>query len=199
MPFVVLWGSLAWFLFAPMCAADVYRLGNGAHYTDHLPPERVQEGYTVLDKQGREVRRLPPAATPEELEAERRKAAAKREKQRLEEAQAKRDAVLLQLYASEDAIRAAREARLESLASRRVVLVGQVQSMRQRLALLEREDPQSDEIPRLHRRLAEYEETERLLLRERQAEMARFDADLERWRYLKQTGARPVVKASPKN
>ncbi|MEW6766032.1 MAG: hypothetical protein AB1344_09650 [Pseudomonadota bacterium] len=184
-------------LMLPPAQAEVYRLDNGAHYTDSLSPDRAREGYTVLDKEGREVRKVAPVIPPEQQEEARRRLAEQRERQRLEQQQAQRDHMLLKLYASEDAILAAREARLESLDSRHAVLSGQMVSARQRLELLERDDPQSVEIPHLRRRIASSQETVRALLGERQAETERFDADLERWRYLKQTGTRPVVQAPP--
>ncbi|MEW6444581.1 MAG: hypothetical protein ACOZAQ_10865 [Pseudomonadota bacterium] len=181
-------GALALSVSMGLGAADVYRLEGGSLYTDRLPPDRVKEGYTVLDKDGREIRRMPPALTPEELEAEKRRVLERREQQRLDQQQQQRDSALLKLYASEEAIVTARDSRLGGLDSQRAVMVSQMSTVRQRLELLERQDPSSAEIPVLRQRLAANEETVRLLLKERQSENERYNADLERWRYLKQTG-----------
>lgn len=176
---------------APAGAADVYRLNEergGVHYTDRLPPERVREGHTVLDAEGREKKTLPPVGTPEEQEAERLRQEQRRERERLVREQIQRDMMLIKLYATEDAINTARDARLEGVDSQRAVLVNQMLTNRQRMDLLLREDPTSDEIPHLRRKMASDESAVRNLLQERLAIEARFAADLERWRTLKSGG-----------
>ena len=176
---------------APVGAADVYRLNEergGVYYTDRLPPERVREGHTVLDSEGREKKTLPPVGTPEEQKAERLRQAQRREQERLVREQAQRDMMLIKLYASEEAINTARDARLEGVDSQRAVLVNQMLTNRQRMDLLLREDPTSAEIPQLQRKMASDEGAVRNLLHERLAIEARFAADLERWRVLKSGG-----------
>jgi hypothetical protein len=78
------------------------------HYSDQMPPEAVNKGTMVFDKQGRPVKKIEAAPTPEqqkakELEDERLKGIA-----RLRDDQTRKDLALLQSYTSEDEIEFAR-------------------------------------------------------------------------------------------
>jgi Domain of unknown function (DUF4124) len=78
------------------------------HYSDQMPPEAVNKGTLVMDKQGRPVKKIEAAPTPEqqkakELEDERQKAVA-----RQRDEQTRKDMALLQSYTSEDEIEFAR-------------------------------------------------------------------------------------------
>src|SRR5450631_1499965 len=78
------------------------------HYSDQMPPEAVNKGTMVFDKQGRPVKKIEAAPTPEqqkakELEEERQKGVAK-----LRDDQTRKDLALLQSYTSEDEIEFAR-------------------------------------------------------------------------------------------
>ncbi|MDD3610349.1 MAG: DUF4124 domain-containing protein, partial [Halothiobacillaceae bacterium] len=88
------------------------------HYSDQIPPERVNQPHQVLDKQGRRVQDVGAAKTPEERAAEEaaRKVRLEREAQEKaeRELQAREDQRLLMVYNSEEALVRARQARLES-------------------------------------------------------------------------------------
>jgi hypothetical protein len=78
------------------------------HYSDQMPPEAVNKGTTVFDKQGRPLKKIEASPTPEqqkakELEDERQKTVA-----RLRDDQTRKDLALLQSYTSEDEIEFAR-------------------------------------------------------------------------------------------
>jgi hypothetical protein len=78
------------------------------HYSDQMPPEAVNKGTVVMDKQGRPVKKIEPAPTAEQLkikeqEDERVKALA-----RQRDEQTRKDLALLQSYTSEDEIEFAR-------------------------------------------------------------------------------------------
>lgn len=78
------------------------------HYSDQMPPEAVNKGTTVFDKQGRPLKKIEPAPTGDqlkakELEDERLKATA-----RQRDEQQRKDMALLQSYTSEDEIEFAR-------------------------------------------------------------------------------------------
>jgi uncharacterized protein DUF4124 len=78
------------------------------HYSDQMPSDAVNKGTTVLDKQGRAVKKIEPAPTGDqlkakELEDERLKATA-----RQRDEQQRKDMALLQSYTSEDEIEFAR-------------------------------------------------------------------------------------------
>ena len=78
------------------------------HYSDQMPPEAVNKGTVVMDKQGRPLKKIEATPTPEqqkakEIEDERLKAIA-----RLRDEQTRKDQALLQSYTSEDEIEFAR-------------------------------------------------------------------------------------------
>lgn len=78
------------------------------HYSDQMPPEAVNKGTVVMDKQGRAVKKIEAAPTPEqqkakEIEDERQKTIA-----RQRDEQTRKDMALLQSYTSEDEIEFAR-------------------------------------------------------------------------------------------
>ena len=71
------------------------------HYTDKIPQEALNKGSTMLDKQARPLKKIDPAATPEqvrarEAEEENRKLTAK-----AMEATARRDRALISSYTTE--------------------------------------------------------------------------------------------------
>ena len=95
----------------PVNAAGLYKWTDergGVHYSDQLPPEAADKGTVVLDKQGRQVKKIEPAPSPAELKAkeaddERQKAMAKAKDERT-----RRDIALLQSYTSAEEIDLAR-------------------------------------------------------------------------------------------
>ena len=95
---------------APPCfAADLYRWtddkGN-VHYTDRVPPEYVQKGYRVINKQGLTVTTIAPqkVSEPEDKKAEAEK------KEEME-----RDKRLLTIYSNADEITAARDRKIAEI------------------------------------------------------------------------------------
>lgn len=179
-----------------LSAAELYRWSDdrgGAVYADRLPPDKVREGHAVLDRQGRELRNLPPEASPEERAERAQKADVARERSQLEAELARRDGTLRQLYASEAAILQARDARLEGLDAQRHVMTRQLVAHRDRLAMLEHAHPDDEEIPSLRKRIAEGDTVVADLLRERARVEMRYAADLDRWRQI-----RPVSRIAPR-
>src|SRR5215472_1645038 len=74
------------------------------HYSDKVPPEAVSKGATVLDKQGRPVKKIEPAPTPEQLKAKEAAEEDQRARARVEQDQARRDRALMQSYTTESEI-----------------------------------------------------------------------------------------------
>jgi len=90
----------------------------GVHYSDQLPPEAADKGTVVLDKQGRQVKKIEPAPSAAELKAreaedERQKAVAKAKDERT-----RKDIALLQSYTSAEEIDLARERALSAAETR---------------------------------------------------------------------------------
>jgi hypothetical protein len=85
------------------------------HYSDKVPPEAVNKGATVLDKQGRPTKKIEPAPTPDQIKA---KAVAEEQQRALAkslEEQARKDRALMQSYTSEEEIDVARKRALSTI------------------------------------------------------------------------------------
>jgi len=87
------------------------------HYSDKAPAETPAKGATVLDKQGRQVKKIDPPLTPEQIKAksddeERARALAK-----AKDEQARKDRALMQSYTSESEIDIARNRAISTLES----------------------------------------------------------------------------------
>ena len=87
------------------------------HYSDKAPAETPAKGATVLDRQGRQVKKIDPPLTPEEIKAksddeERARALAK-----AKDEQARKDRALMQSYTSESEIDIARNRAISTLES----------------------------------------------------------------------------------
>jgi hypothetical protein len=165
------------------------------HYTDKIPPEAVNKGSTVLDKQARPTKRIDPALTPEqrrarEAEEEQRRIAAK-----AQEEIARRDRALIASYTTEAEIELAKSRALATIDAQLDSSRAYVAQLDKRKAELgKRRDALGDKpIPQaLERELegnaAELARTGKLVeqkSKERAATVARYDADKARWRELK--------------
>lgn len=91
-------------------AADLYRWvdnkGN-VHYTDRVPPEYMQNGYRVINKQGLTVTTIAPKKDDPSLKKEEAESKTQQE----------RDRRLLTIYASAEEINAARDRKLAEIKS----------------------------------------------------------------------------------
>lgn len=176
------------------------------HYTDKIPPEAVNKGSTVLDKQARPTKRIDPPLTPEQVRAREAEEEQKRIAAKAQEEIARRDRALIASYTSEAEI---------DLAKRRVLATidGQLDSSRAYAAQLEKRKVELDKRrealggkpapPALERELdgnrSELAKTTALIeqkQKERAATVARYDADKVRWRELK-AAADANAPASP--
>jgi hypothetical protein len=165
------------------------------HYTDKIPPEAVNKGSTVLDKQARPVKKIDPALTPEqirarELEEEQRRANAKQQEETL-----RRDRALISSYTTEAEIDLAQrralttiDSQLESARAYTSQLFKRREDVDRRKAAagdkplppaLERELEGIDSELGKQAKLIEQKE------RERVAVLARYENDRTRWRELK--------------
>jgi chromosome segregation ATPase len=85
------------------------------HYSDKVPPEAVNKGATVLDKQGRPTKKIEPAPSAEQIKA---KAAAEEQQRALAKSldeQARKDRALMQSYTNEEEIDVARKRALVTI------------------------------------------------------------------------------------
>ncbi len=85
------------------------------HYSDKAPPEMPTKGATVLDKQGRAVKKIDPPLTPEEQKAKADEEARQRALAKARDDQARKDKALMQSYTSENEIDLARNRALSTI------------------------------------------------------------------------------------
>ncbi|MEP6943931.1 MAG: DUF4124 domain-containing protein [Betaproteobacteria bacterium] len=78
------------------------------HYSDQMPPDAVNKGTTVFDKQGRPVKKIDAAPTAEQLKAREVEEERLKTTTRERDLQVRKDMALLQSYTSEDEIEFAR-------------------------------------------------------------------------------------------
>ena len=165
------------------------------HYTDKIPQEALNKGSTVLDKQARPLKKIDPAATPEQVRAREAEEENRRLNARAVEATARRDRALISSYTTESEIELARSrvlgtvdaqiesslAYIEQLTKRREELENRKAKLagKQMPVALEREFEGNDSELEKTAALIEQKRTERAGI------VARYDADKARWRELK--------------
>jgi hypothetical protein len=89
----------------------------GVHYSDKAPPETPAKGATVLDKQGRQVKKIDPPLTPEQTKAKADEEERQRGLAKARDDQARKDRALMQSYTSESEIDIARNRAISTLES----------------------------------------------------------------------------------
>jgi hypothetical protein len=89
----------------------------GVHYSDKAPPETPAKGATVLDKQGRQVKKIEPPLTPEQIKAKADEEERLRALAKAKDDQARKDKALMQSYTSESEIEIARNRAISTLES----------------------------------------------------------------------------------
>lgn len=102
----------------PAAAAGMYKWIDDkgvVHYSDQMPPEEVNKGTVMLDKQGRQVKKIEPAPTAEQLKAKAAEEEQQRATTRVKEEKARKDLALLQSYSSEEEIDIARNRAISAI------------------------------------------------------------------------------------
>jgi Domain of unknown function (DUF4124) len=165
------------------------------HYTDKIPQEAVNKGSTVLDKQARPVKKIDPAATPEQIRAREAEEENRRLAAKANEEIARRDRALVSSYTTEAEIDLARsralgtiDAQIDSSLAYTLALTKRREDLeKQKVKLAGKPMP-----PALEREFegndSELEKTAALLeqkRRERAGVVIRYDNDKARWRELK--------------
>ncbi|HSS69218.1 MAG TPA: DUF4124 domain-containing protein [Casimicrobiaceae bacterium] len=177
------------------------------HYSDKVPPEAVDKGATVLDKQGRATKKIEAAPTPEQIKA---KAAAEEQQRELAkslEAQARRDRALLQSYTDEAEIDIARNRALATINTQIKSAQGySVELTRQQQELKKKKAGYGDKpVPiELERELNTVDvelSRQTSLIKQKTEESgavnAKYDADKQRWREIKADPQRSAAAAPP--
>ena len=165
------------------------------HYTDKIPPEAVNKGSTVLDKQARPTKRIDPALTPEQRRQREAEDEQKRIAARAQEEIARRDRALVASYTTEAEIDLARTRALATIDAQLESSHAYVAMLDKRKAELDKRRQALGDTPvpaALERELEgnrnELAKTTALIeqkQKERAATVGRYDADKARWRELK--------------
>jgi hypothetical protein len=172
----------------------------GVHYSDQLPPEAADKGTVVLDKQGRQVKKIEPAPSPAELKAKEAEDERQKAMARARDDRARKDIALLQSYTSAEEIDLARgralsavETQLKSAETYNAELAKQLAELeKQKAALAGKPVPfalenamssVSDEMARQARVIAQKKD-------EMAAISARYESDKRHWQEIKSDQAR---------
>ena len=165
------------------------------HYSDKMPPDAVNRAHVELDRQGRQVKKVDPALTAEQINARDADAERKKQEAKDQEAQARRDRALLASYTREEEVDLARMRALTTID-------GQMQSARvYAAALSKRQQELADkkqsygskpapaavdrEIESVDSELAKTNALIESKKQESLAVAAKYDTDKQRWRMLK--------------
>jgi hypothetical protein len=107
------------------------------HYGDHVPPQYAKGEREELNDQGVTVNKFEAQKTPEQIRAEKEKAA--QEKQQKEEAErrARQDRLLLDTYSSVHDLEMARDSRISAIESQIRVTSSNISNLQQSIADLE--------------------------------------------------------------
>jgi hypothetical protein len=87
------------------------------HYSDKAPADVPSKGESVLDKQGRELKKIDPPPTPAQLKAKVEEDERQRALTKAKDDQARKDKALLQSYTTEDEIDIARTRAMSTIES----------------------------------------------------------------------------------
>ena len=184
--------------------SEVYRWTDNEgvmHYGDRIPPEFAATGHTVLNEQGIEIDRIDGEKTAEEKAEQKRRAELLAEQRKTRDAALLRDKVLLSTYLSIDEIEALRDRRIELVAGQIRVTQIYLDNLREKILKLEKEaqrfSPYSTNAnarpidEKLSRDLSDtldsimlYEQNLARSRREQNQLMAKFSADIDRFKEL---------------
>lgn len=192
----------------PALATGVYKWTDDqgvVHYSDQIPPDAVNKGGAVFDKQGRQIKKIEPAPTPAQLEAKKAEDERQRVIARAQEDKSRRDIALVHSYTSEEEIDFARNRSLQAVESQIKSAEGYVGELIQRQQQLNKTKaeygtkpvpaPLDNELSGLNDELARQDK----VLAQRRAEIAainaKYESDKVRWRELR-ADQKPAAAAS---
>src|ERR1700680_3529970 len=120
------WSAAAWFAAwlalgaLPAAATGVYKWTDDqgvVHYSDQMPPDAVNKGSAVYDKQGRQLKKIEPSPTPEQVKAKETEDERQRVIAKAQADKSRRDLALVHSYTSEEEIDFARNRALQAVDS----------------------------------------------------------------------------------
>jgi hypothetical protein len=193
----------------PAAAAGVYKWTDDqgiVHYSDQLPADGVNKGGVVIDKQGRQVKKIDAMLTPAQAKAKE----AEDERQRLiakgQEDKSRRDIALTHSYTSEEEIDFARSRALLAVESQLKAAETYIAGLTQRQQELKKDKlaygtkpvpaTLDSELSGLDEELARQDK----VLAQRRAEIAainaKYESDKLRWREIRSDQKGPAAAAA---
>jgi Domain of unknown function (DUF4124) len=193
----------------PAAATGVYKWTDDqgvVHYSDQMPPDAVNKGSAVYDKQGRQLKKIEPAPTPEQVKAKEAEDERQRVIAKTQADKARRDLALVHSYTSEEEIDFARNRALQAVDSQLKsaeaydadLTKRQQQLTKDKAAFGTKPVPAAldNELASVTDEIARQEK----VLAQRRSEIAainaKYESDKVRWRELR-TDQRPAATAAP--
>src|SRR5438034_8527900 len=162
------------------------------HYSDKAPAETPAKGATVLDKQGRPVKKIDPPLTPEQIKAKADEEERVRALAKAKDVQARKDRALMQSYTSESEIDIAKNRAISTIESqiKSAEAFSADLGRRQKNIAKQKTDYGNKPIPIEHERESTSVDDElarqTILIRQKQEELTlvtiKYDTIKERWR-----------------
>jgi hypothetical protein len=197
-------------LAAPAAHAKTYKWVDDqgvVHYTDKMPPEAINKGSVELNKQGIPVKTIDPALTPDQRRAKEAEEERVRQAAKAREEIARKDRALLQSFTTESEIDLSKQRALRTIDAQVQSAQAYVQTLNKRkdeiqgrVAALNGKPPP----PALEREATSINEelekqTELLAAKRKEIALvtARYDADRQRWRELRQIAEAEAASAAP--
>lgn len=193
----------------PAVAAGVYKWTDDqgiVHYSDQMPPDALNKGGVVIDKEGRQVKKIDATPTPaqaklKEAEDERLRLIAK-----AQEDKSRRDTALTHSYTSEEEIDFARNRALQAIESQLRSAETYVADLTRRQQELKKDKlaygakpvpvTLENELTALDEELARQDK----VLAQRRAELAainaKYESDKQRWREIRTDQSKPPAPAA---
>jgi flagellar biosynthesis chaperone FliJ len=186
-------------LSAPAVRATTYKWVDDqgvVHYTDKMPPEAINKGNTELNKQGVPIKKTEPALTPEQRRAKEAEDERAQQAAKVREEIARKDRALLQSYTTESEIELSKkralgtiDAQMQSAQAYVTTLNKRKDEIQARIAALNGK-PAPPNLEREVTSVNEELEKQADLITTKRKEIAvvtaRYDADKQRWRELRQ-------------
>jgi hypothetical protein len=161
------------------------------HYSDKAPPE-APKGAAVLDKQGRQVKKIEAPLSPEAIKAKADEDARQKAEARARDEQARKDRALMASYTSEGEIDLARQRAVSTLEAQiaSALTFSETLQKQQKAIATKKQSYGGNPIPiELQRESASVEEElsrQNILIRQKQDELAmvaeKYDTIKQRWR-----------------
>jgi len=179
------------------------------HYSDSVPPQQIEGEHTILNQDGVRVKSVPRAKTPEELQKEQEIERMRAQQQELLDRQQELDQALLRTFRSEDDIVMARDGKIAAVEVKIDVIRNNIRRGQDKLSELLKQAADLERAGRgvpnqVKEKILKTEREigsayEGILEGEQQKEAVRatFEADLERFRLLKNITASSVATPEP--